>query len=120
MGCERLVAMLIEQNREQVSSGCDVYLAMRGEGSIAVAHRIGENLRDQLPGLRLVVHAGAGSFKSQMRKADRSGANIALILGDAEIENDTVTVKYLREDKAQEEYSQAEIAMRLESLAREL
>ena len=116
MGCERLVAMLIDQNRDQASSGCDVYLAMRGEGSTAVAHRLGEKLRDQLPDLRLVVHAGAGSFKNQMRKADRSGAKIALILGDTEIENDTVTVKYLREDKAQEEYSQAEIAMRLRSL----
>jgi histidyl-tRNA synthetase len=116
MGCERLVAMLIDQNRDQASTGCDVYLAMRGEGSVAVAHRLGEKLRDQLPGLQLVVHAGAGSFKSQMRKADRSGASIALILGDAEIENSTVTVKYLREDKAQEEYSQAEIAKQLESL----
>ena len=116
MGCERLVAMLIDQNRDQASSGCDVYLAMRGEGSTAVAHRLGEKLRDQLPDLRLVVHAGAGSFKNQMRKADRSGAKIALILGDTEIENDTVTVKYLREDKAQEEYPQAEIATRLKSL----
>ncbi len=120
MGCERLVAMLIDQNRDQDSSGCDVYLAMRGEGSIAVAHRLGEKLRDQLPRLRLVVHAGAGSFKSQMRKADRSGAKIALILGDTEIENETVTVKYLREDKAQEECSQVEIAMRLKSLSANL
>ena len=120
MGCERLVAMLIDQNRGQESSASEVYLAMRGEGSIAIAHRLGEKLRDQLPGLQLVVHAGGGNFKNQMRKADRSGAKIALILGDAEIDNDTVTVKYLREDKAQEEYPQAEIAMRLKSLLEKL
>ncbi len=116
MGCERLVAMLIDQNRSQDEAGCEVYLAMRGEGSSAVAHRLGERLRDCVPGLKLVVHAGAGSFKSQMRKADRSGAKIALILGETEIEKATVTVKYLRQDKAQEETPQAEIGARLKSL----
>ena len=116
MGCERLVAMLIDQNRSPDEAGCEVYLAMRGEGSSAVAHRLGERLRDCVPGLKLVVHAGAGSFKSQMRKADRSGAKIALILGETEIEKETVTVKYLREDRAQAEYPQAEIEARLKSL----
>jgi len=63
-----------------------------------------------------VVHAGAGSFKSQMRKADKSGAQIALILGETEIEAGTVAVKFLREEKAQAEIMQADIVAQLASL----
>jgi histidyl-tRNA synthetase len=116
MGCERLVAMLLDQQRAPAERGCDVYLLMRGEHSIARAHRLAEALRDRMPRLELVVHAGGGSFKSQMRKADKSGASIALILGESEIAAGTVAVKFLRAERAQEEISQADIAARLESL----
>ncbi|MCP5086500.1 MAG: histidine--tRNA ligase, partial [Rhodobacteraceae bacterium] len=71
---------------------------------------------DQMPGLELVVHAGAGSFKSQMRKADKSGARIALILGESEIEAGTVAVKFLRKDRAQAEISQSDLVTQLASL----
>ena len=113
MGCERLVSMLLDQGRAPAEAGCDVYLAMRGEHSIAQAQRLAESLRDGLPRLQLVVHGGGGSFKSQMRKADRSGASIALILGEAEMAAGTVAVKYLRRDLPQEEISQADLAARL-------
>jgi len=116
MGCERLVAMLLDQQRAPDEPGCDVYLLMRGEHSVARAHRLAESLRDRMPRLELVVHAGGGSFKSQMRKADKSGASIALILGESEIAAGTVAVKYLRHERAQEEISQADIVARLESL----
>ncbi|MDH3761842.1 MAG: histidine--tRNA ligase [Gammaproteobacteria bacterium] len=116
MGCERLVSMLIDQGRANSESGCDVYLVMRGENSIARAQQLAESLRDQLPRLELVVHAGAGSFKSQMRKADRSGAKIALILGESELQAGTVAVKFLREDRPQEEILQNEINTRMISL----
>jgi len=113
MGCERLVSMLQDQGRAPDEAGCDVYLVMRGEHSISRAHRLAESLRDQLPRLQLVVHGGGGSFKSQMRRADRSGAGIALILGEAEMAAGTVAVKYLRRDQPQEEISQADLAARL-------
>ena len=116
MGCERLVSMLIDQGRAQGESGCDVYLLMRGENSVPRAQQLAETLRDELPRLALVVHAGGGSFKSQMRKADKSGARIALILGEAEIAANTVSVKYLREDKQQDEIPQADIVIRINSL----
>ncbi len=116
MGCERLVSMLIDQGKATVDPGCDVYLVRRGDNSVACAQRLAEKLRDRLPQLGLVVHAGAGSFKSQMRKADKSGARIALILGESEIEAGTVTVKFLREDKSQHEISQSEIVTRMASL----
>jgi histidyl-tRNA synthetase len=89
---------------------------MRGENSVARAQQIAESIRDQMPGLKLVVHAGAGSFKSQMRKADKSGARIALILGESEIEAGTVAVKFLREDRAQAEISQSDVVTQLASL----
>jgi len=116
MGCERLVAMLIDQGKAASDSGCDVYLVMRGENSVAKAQQIAESIRDKMPRLQLVVHAGAGSFKSQMRKADKSGAQIALILGESEIEAGTVAVKFLREDRAQAEISQTDVVTQLASL----
>lgn len=116
MGCERLVSMLLDQGKARIESACEVYLAMRGENSVAIAQRLAEALRDQMPQLGLTVHAGAGSFKSQMRKADKSGARIALILGESEIEAGTIAVKYLREDKPQSEIPQSEIVAQLASL----
>ena len=86
------------------------------EAARAEAHRLAERLRDRWPGLALIVHAGGGSFKSQMRKADKSGARIALILGESEIEAGTVSVKYLREQRQQVEVPQAEIVARMSSL----
>ncbi len=120
MGCERLIAMLIDQGRAQSGDAADIYLAMRGEGSVALAQQLAENLREQMPRLGLVVHAGGGSFKSQMRKADKSGARVALILGEAEIEAGTIAVKYLREDKPQTEIAQVELAAHLASILTEV
>jgi histidyl-tRNA synthetase len=89
---------------------------MRGDNSVARAQQLAESIRDAMPGLILVVHAGAGSFKSQMRKADKSGARIAIILGEAELAAGTVAVKYLREQRDQVEIVQDEIVSRLASL----
>ena len=116
MGCERLISMLIDQEKTPADPGCDVYLAMQGANSVASAQRLAETIRDQMPRLELVVHAGAGSFKSQMRKADKSGARIALILGESELAAGTVAVKNLRQDKPQVEISQTDIVTHLASL----
>ena len=89
---------------------------MRGDHSIAHAQRLAESLRDRLPRLQIVVHGGGGSFKSQMRKADRSGASLALILGESEMAAGTVAVKHLRRDQPQEEISQADLVARLEPM----
>ena len=89
---------------------------MRGENSVARAQQLAESMRDAMPRLNLVVHAGAGSFKSQMRKADKSGARIAIILGESELAAGTVAVKYLREQRDQVEIAQTDIVTRLMSL----
>ena len=116
MGCERLVSMLIDQGLVPEEPGCDVYLLMRGENSVARAQQLAESLRDQLPQLGLVVHAGAGSFKSQMRKADKSGARIAVILGESEMADGTVSIKFLRETREQVAVQQSELVARMASL----
>ena len=119
MGCERLVAMLIDQDRANRETGCDVYLLMRGDNAVTVAQGLAERLRDQMPRLQLVVHAGGGSFKSQMRKADKSGARLALILGESELEAGTVGIKFLRLERPQQEIPQEQLVTQLAALLEE-
>ncbi len=115
MGIERLVAMLQDQDRVQPTSDCDVYLLMVGEQALLQGRRLAERLRDELPRLRLIAHAGGGSFKSQMKKADKSGARIALILGDDEAAAERVSMKFLREQRPQETLQQSELSERLKA-----
>jgi histidyl-tRNA synthetase len=61
-----------------------------------------ERLRGRLPGLRATLHCGGGSFKSQLKRADRSGARVALVIGEAERAAGTVGIKALREEGVQE------------------
>jgi histidyl-tRNA synthetase len=116
MGCERLISMLIDQKKAQTEYSCDVYLVMRGAQTVRVAHKLAESLRDQMPQLTMLVHSGGGSFKSQMRKADKSGAKIALILGESEIEANTVGVKFLREAGQQIEIAQDDLPASLANM----
>ena len=91
-------------------------MMLAGAGASETGYRLAESIRDQLPRLNLIVHAGGGSFKSQMRKADKSGARIALILGESELTAGSIAVKYLREDKPQIEINQTEIATQMATL----
>jgi histidyl-tRNA synthetase len=84
-GLERLVALMAERDPElPARAGPHAYLVVAGERAAEQADGLAEALRDWLPDLRLVRHCGGGSFKSQMKRADRSGAAVALILGDDE------------------------------------
>ena len=113
MGCERLIAMLVDQDKAKTDYAVDAYLLMHGDEALFAGQKMAESLRDELPQLKLVVHAGGGSLKSQMKKADKSGAEIALILGESEIASGSVSIKFLREDKPQITISQAELAGKL-------
>lgn len=90
-----------------------VYLVIAGEEQLAAAVGLAEELRDGLPWLRLLMHCGAGSMKSQFRRADRSGAVIALVLGAEEIAAGTVGLKPLRDDTAQASVPRAGLAAEL-------
>lgn len=100
MGVER-VALLLKELRAK-EAVMDAYIVAVGDESVSTyAIKIAEQLRDQLPHLHVTLNAGSGSFKSQMKRADKSGAKLALIIGDQEQKDQVVTVKYLRADKAQ-------------------
>jgi histidyl-tRNA synthetase len=116
MGCERLISMLIDQGKANTQHHCDIYLSMRGDDTARIGQKLAEDLRDRHPNLGLMVHAGGGSFKSQMKKADKSGAKIVLILGESEIESGSIAVKFLREDRPQIEIMQAELADKLSEI----
>ncbi len=94
MGVERLVALLRESGGEFEADPVDVYLVYQGEAASRMAPRLAEGLRDQ--GLDVLFNCAGGSFKSQMKKADASGAAIAVIVGDDEALAGEVTVKPLR------------------------
>jgi histidyl-tRNA synthetase len=93
MGLERLV-WLLSRNGTAPSDAPDVYLI--APGAAARALTLADELRGGLPGRRVLCHCGGGSFKSQMKKADKSGAQLALILGEAELARDEVQIKPLR------------------------
>lgn len=103
LGVERLVLLLetLEKVPASVYQTLDAYLILAGEAAQPFGFRVAEALRTELPALRLITHCGGGSFKSQMKKADKSGARFALIIGDDEASAKQVTVKDLRAESQQ-------------------
>lgn len=108
MGIERLI-LLLEQQGVELPAPVALYITAAGELQ-ATALTLAERLRDALPGQGVQTHCGGGSFKSQMKKADRSGARYALILGEDEVARGQVTVKPLREQTEQLQLSVDEVA----------
>jgi histidyl-tRNA synthetase len=106
MGLERLVLLMQACQVEVAEPVTDVYFVAAGAAAESEAFRLGETLRDALPGKTVVVHGGGGSFKSQMKKADKSGASIAVILGDNELAQQCAAIKLLRSvGKGNEQFS---------------
>jgi histidyl-tRNA synthetase len=91
MGVERLLALLQDDGMALPSHELDVYVVHQGELAGRLASRVAEQLRDD--NKRVVLHCGGGSFKSQMKKADASGARVALVIGDDEAQSNEVSVK---------------------------
>ena len=109
LGMERILALLESQQQRPLQT-VDIYMILIGAASEIKGMQISENIRDALPGVKMITHCGGGSVKSQMKKADKSGAGIALIIAEDELENEQVTVKYLRENKEQVTVSVDELA----------
>jgi len=99
MGLERLLALLEAEETNTVPARTDIYLVNQGDQAEMFAFRVAEILRDA--GFRVIQHCGGGSFKSQMKKADSSGAFLAAILGDDEVRSGEVTIKPLRQRREQ-------------------
>ena len=107
MGMERLVLLLHEVGGlVDTPPQADAYAVAFGDEASRVALAAVEHLRDQLPGLNIVQHTGGGSFKSQMKKADKSGARVALLWGEDEVAAQAVSVKSLRDTGGDEERPQ--------------
>ena len=90
-----------------------LYLVLAGERTERQGFILAEKIRDAWPELRLQVNLGGGSFKAQFKRADKSGAELALVLGEDELNRGVVAVKALRRDLAQEECPIAQISERL-------
>ena len=115
MGVERLVLLLETLNvfPAELDLTVDVYLTAFGEASQAYSLLLAERLRSEQPSLRIQTHCGGGNFKKQMKKADQSGANLALILGEDEMSRGVAAVKFLRQEKEQTEVAISELALTL-------
>jgi len=113
MGQERLVMLLEKQNRHLEAARPQVYLVLVGERTELLGFKLAEQLRDAWPDLGLQVNLGGGSFKTQFKRADKSGAEFALVLGEDEATRGVVAVKALRQELAQEECPMDRISERI-------
>ena len=109
LGEERIVELLRLKGLVGDEAYADVYVVLGGEAAEAAGLRVAEGLRAALPGMRVEMNCGAGSFKSQMKRADRSGARYAVILGDDEVARGIAALKPMREDAEQAEVPLADL-----------
>jgi histidyl-tRNA synthetase len=116
LGEERIVELMRLQQRAGDETSADVYVVLGGEAAEAAGLEVAESLRNALPGLRVEMNCGAGSFKSQLKRADRSGARYAVILGDEEVARGIAALKPLREEAGQAEVPLAGLAQELARL----
>ena len=115
LGVERLVLLLetLEAFPEAIDQRLDAYLTAFGEGVLSHALLLAERLRSEQPDLRIQTHCGGGNFKKQIKKADQSGARLAILLGEDEMSRGVASIKFLREDKEQIEVAISELALTL-------
>jgi histidyl-tRNA synthetase len=116
LGIERVVELLVQAGRVPAAASADVYLVINGTQASIAAFELAEQLRDALPHRRFEFNLGGGNFKAQFRRADKSGAVLALICGDDEIDRGVVAMKPLRQETGQTECARPELAARLEEL----
>ncbi|MHB1871807.1 MAG: histidine--tRNA ligase [Steroidobacteraceae bacterium] len=115
MGIERLVALMVQAGALPAPAGADVFVVVNGERAAVYGLQLVEQLRDALPGRRFELNLGGGNFKTQFRRADRSGAALAVILGDDELARGVAALKPLRRDAGQSESPLPDLAAAIQS-----
>ena len=110
IGIERVLAVLGDAGEPPAAEKPHAYLIAVGDQAMRAGWKLSECLRDQIPGLRLCVNCGGGNFKTQFRRADRSGAAMALILGEDEVAASRISIKFLRDDRPQQTLAQDAVA----------
>jgi histidyl-tRNA synthetase len=113
MGIERVVDLMAQAGNTAPAAAPDVYIVVNGQRAERAALRLAEQLRDALPGRGVALNLGGGNFKTQFRRADRSGAQLALILGDAELDRGVAAVKPLRREDGQIDCPLSELPARI-------
>jgi histidyl-tRNA synthetase len=116
MGLDRVALLLLEQAASAGDSGIDVFIASMSDVARVQALLLGEQLRDQFQHVRVQVHCGEGKFKAQLKKADQSGAQVALILGEDEVKSGEITVKNLRDGSDQYRITANDLARVIDSI----
>mgnify|MGYP001553426384 CR=1 FL=1 len=116
IGVERIIALLEVCGVEISSKLPNVYIVSLGDKGQEQAFSVSSILRNEIDGITIMQNSGGGSFKSQFKKADKSGAGIALVIGEDEVEKGIVGLKYLREKREQETVSVSEIVSRMREL----
>lgn len=109
MGLERIALLLEEQTINTPAQSPHLYVVMQGEAAETAGFKLTEQLHDELPALRIVNNAGGGSFKAQMKRADKSGAEFAIIIGDNELAESKVSLKPLRNNDTQTQHGLDEV-----------
>ena len=102
LGVERVIDLIRADGWESVQTGPDIFLVCVGDAPRRKSFATAERLREQIPRLKLSIGAPSAGFKAQMRRADKSGARYALILGEDELAADRLSLKALREEEAQQ------------------
>lgn len=102
LGIERLVALMEELGVSVPGYEPHIYLVLVGEQAQAKGLLLAEQLRNKLEGLRLQVNCSGGNFNKQLKRADKSAARLALLIGEDELKNDTIAIKYMRGEAEQE------------------
>jgi histidyl-tRNA synthetase len=116
MGVERVVELIRQAGTLPAPAAPDVYVIASGERATRAGMALVEQLRDALPAVAFEMNQGGGNFKAQFRRADRSGARLALVLGDEELERGAAALKPLRDQGTQTDIALAELAARLPGL----
>tara|TARA_B100001093_G_C26821609_1_gene1012130 strand:+ start:836 stop:2107 length:1272 start_codon:yes stop_codon:yes gene_type:complete len=96
IGMERLVALYENSDGQQPVSNADVYLVSSGLGTLEKSFELSEKLRNDIAGIKIEMNLGGGTFKSQMKRADKSGAKFALIIGEQELTDGNIKLKPMR------------------------
>ncbi len=116
MGMERLVLLVKEVNPNVLlARAVDIYLIHSGENTTAAAFKLAETIRNALPSLRILLHTSGGNFKKQFKRADKSGAKLALVLGESEVAEHTVVIKDLFGETEQITVPQTDLIAQLTS-----
>ncbi len=109
MGIERLISLIVETGAVTAESHPHAYMVLVGEEAAEAGVQLAEAVRDQIPRVRIRMNCGGGSVKSQFKKADRCGAALALVMGEDEIAQGKVAVKFLRETREQQVVTHAQL-----------